>query len=335
VTSLVGGLFGLPIFTVVRQSLAVLAPVEQRRSAYALDSIGTELSFMVGPAGIVLVTTLISSTAALLSIAVSLVAAGTALLVVNPPTRTAGAEPEPAPVGPAPKAGRRVALPSWATPQLLVILGATSAALVVLGGTDVGVVAHLRHDHAVQLTGVIFVMWSIGSIIGGLIYGAVKRPLPPMVLLLALGLLTIPVGLAPNPAVLALTILPAGALCAPVISASSDVVSRLVPERVRGQAMGWHGSSMTIGMAVGAPLSGASIDTFGPWAGFAAVGAVGAVMALIGLAVQRAAGHRDEAPQWVEPPTGELVGPPVEPLVRPEPALPPAGVVRADCASPA
>jgi MFS family permease len=299
VTSLVGGLFGLPIFTVVRQSLAVLAPVEQRRSAYALDSIGTELSFMVGPAAIVLVTTGFSSTVALLCIAVTLVAAGIGLLVVNPPTRTAGAEADPA--GETPRTGRRIALPSWATPQLLVILGATSAALVVLGGTDVGVVAHLRHDGAVQLTGLIFIMWSIGSIVGGLVYGAVKRPLPPLVLLLALGLLTIPVGLAPNPAVLALTILPAGALCAPVISASSEVVSRLVPERVRGQAMGWHGSSMTLGMAIGAPLSGASIDTIGPWAGFAAVGLVGAVMALVGLGVQRATGHRDDAPQWVEP----------------------------------
>jgi predicted MFS family arabinose efflux permease len=65
--------------------------------------------------------------------------------------------------------------------------------------------------------------------------------------------------------------------------------------------MGWHGSFMTIGMAVGAPLSGASIDAVGPWAGFAGVGAVGAVVALIGLAVQRAAGHSDTPPERAEP----------------------------------
>src|SRR5688500_19816666 len=46
----VGGLLTLPIFSVVRQSLGVLAEGEQRRIAFALDAISTEVVFMVGPA---------------------------------------------------------------------------------------------------------------------------------------------------------------------------------------------------------------------------------------------------------------------------------------------
>lgn len=48
VLAFLGGLLSLPIFSVTRQSLAVLVPQAQRRTAFSLDSVGTELSFMMG-----------------------------------------------------------------------------------------------------------------------------------------------------------------------------------------------------------------------------------------------------------------------------------------------
>src|SRR4051794_32774170 len=45
----VAGLFSLPVFSVIRQSIAALVPTGQRRQAYALDSMSVELSFMAGP----------------------------------------------------------------------------------------------------------------------------------------------------------------------------------------------------------------------------------------------------------------------------------------------
>ena len=53
----VGGLLTLPIFSVVRQSLGVLADGDQRRTAFALDAISTELVFMIGPAAGAIVAT--------------------------------------------------------------------------------------------------------------------------------------------------------------------------------------------------------------------------------------------------------------------------------------
>ncbi|WP_449372394.1 MFS transporter [Arthrobacter psychrolactophilus] len=47
VAAFIGGLFAGPIFSVVRQALGVMVPQEQRRTAYALDSMGGELTFMV------------------------------------------------------------------------------------------------------------------------------------------------------------------------------------------------------------------------------------------------------------------------------------------------
>ncbi len=53
----VGGLLTLPIFSVIRQSLGVLADGDQRRTAFALDSIATEMVFMIGPAAGAVVAT--------------------------------------------------------------------------------------------------------------------------------------------------------------------------------------------------------------------------------------------------------------------------------------
>ena len=156
------------------------------------------------------------------------------------------------------------------------------------------VIAHLRSHGAVQLTGLIFVLWGVGSILGGIVYGAAHRAAPPLPLLLALGVLTIPVGLAPGAWWLAVSILPAAAVCAPVITATTDAVVGLVPDEVRGEAMGWHGAALQAGSAAGAPLAGLAIDAARPWAGFAAVGVAGAVLAAVGLIAQvaRSGRHR-------------------------------------------
>lgn len=287
VLAVLGGLFSLPIFTLMRQCLAAMVPAEQRRTAMALDSVGIELSFMAGPAlGVVLATRFPTGTAILVT-GGSLVVAALALIAFDPPTRSADPEPASAVEGVDPAALRRTARRAIATPAMLAVLAVTAAAILVLAGTDVSIVAHLRADDALGLTALIFVAWGVGSIAGGLVYGALHRPVQPALLLLGLGVLTVPVGLAPSPWTLALTMLPAAALCAPVITATSEAVVRLVPEEVRGEAMGWHGSVMQVGSAVGAPLAGLAIDLQGAWAGFAAVGAVGAVLGAVGLVALR------------------------------------------------
>ncbi|MFP3599912.1 MFS transporter, partial [Chryseobacterium sp. SIMBA_029] len=86
---------------------------------------------------------------------------------------------------------------------------------------------------------------------GGLIYGAMKRPISPMLLLLGMAALTIPMGFAHDTWTLAFLSLLPGLLCAPVLSASSEKVADLVDEERRGEAMGWYGSALTAGVALG------------------------------------------------------------------------------------
>src|SRR6478736_1941352 len=94
----VGGLLTLPIFSVVRQSLGILASGEQRRTAFALDAISTELVFMIGPAAGALVATAGFSVLGLTVVGVATSLSGLFLMWINPPTRSAGpgVEPDPA-----------------------------------------------------------------------------------------------------------------------------------------------------------------------------------------------------------------------------------------------
>jgi MFS family permease len=323
----VAGALGLPIFTVMRLALAAMVPPEQRRTAFALDSVSVEVSFMVGPALGVLVATQTSSTIALIALGASTVLAGVALMVINPPTRavvvgglhgsasagladaassdaaTSGCSRQttalvaPAGVGedvPAERAGQPGRVPL--TPPLLAVLAASAGATVVLAGTDVSIVAALREGGDLGSTGVVMAVWAFASLLGGLVYGGLRRGVQPPLLLLALGLLTAPVGLVDGPLWLCLAVIPAGAICAPVITATAEAIAALVPERVRGEAMGWHGSALTAGTAVGAPLAGAAIDRAGPWSGFAVVGIAGVLVALLGLAAVRAQRARQTVP---------------------------------------
>jgi MFS family permease len=298
--ALVCGLFSLPVFSVIRQSVAAIVPTEQRRQAYALDSMSVELSFMAGPPLAVLLSSALSGRVAMWSIGGALVLAGLALYAVNPPVHTA---PEPTEPGapPAPPVRRR----DWLTPRFVAVCVAAAATTVVLAGTDLGIVAMLRGAGQVGLVGTLLAAWAVYSLIGGFVYGALPRAVPLVALLGALAVFTIPAGLVGGAwPLLFLTLLPAGALCAPTLSASADLVSRLVPSPARGEAMGWHGSSLTVGLAIGSPLAGWAIDRGSPAWGFAAVGLVGAAAAAALLLVR----HLDKPlPQPTAPATALTV----------------------------
>ncbi|MEU2611290.1 MFS transporter [Micromonospora sp. NPDC007271] len=298
------GLLALPVFSVVRQSVAALVPAERRRPAYALDSMSVELSFMVGPALAVALATTVSPRLTMWAVGAGIVASGICFWLLNPPTRSAGE-----PVG----AYRKVPRREWLTPRLFAVLAVSLAATLVLGGTDVAVVAVLRAGGEVGWTGAVLAVWAVASLVGGFAYGAVTRSFSPLALMAALSLTTIPVGLGgAHWWLLCLALIPAGALCAPTIASTADAVSRLAPAGVRGEAMGLHGSAVTVGIALGAPLAGAVIDASAPLWGFAVTGAIGALVALVVLPIELRQ-RRTAADGWAGSPvpTDAAAGPAV------------------------
>ena len=320
VLALIGGLFTLPVFSVVRQSLGVLATGEKRRTAFTLDSMATEVVFMGGPAVGAVLATSISSVVGLTLVGISTAVAGLFLMWFNPPTRSVsdGAVPEhdmeaaaaavvtgaPAhlsePAADLTQAGveaadaadpantggllhRATAGFSWLTVSVAVVFVVAAGAGLLLASTDVGIVALVESSGDPSQLGIVFAVWCAASLVGGLLYGAMNRRISPMLLLLAMAVLTLPMTLATDTLSLALLSIPGGLLCAPVLSAASERVADLVPEERRGEAMGWYGSALTTGTAIGAPLAGAAIDTIGPSSGFAFAGAATALMVLLTL----------------------------------------------------
>jgi MFS family permease len=315
----VGGLFTLPIFSVVRQSLGVMVDGDRRRTAFALDAITTEVVFMIGPAAGAIVATAGFSVLGLTVVGVSTSVAGLFLMWFNPPTRSAGAgsrwkaerreavegaviaaapahlqeaagELAPAAVQDVPHAtpGNSVRRSfAWFTAAVAAVFAVAAGAGMVLSGTDVGIVAALETGGRQSEIGLVFFFWCAASVVGGLVYGAMHRRVSPILLLLGMAALTIPMGFATDTWALCLLSLLPGLLCAPVLSAASEKVAELVSEERRGEAMGWYGSALTAGVALGAPLAGIFIDGVGPSGGFVAVGTAGVLLCLAGLALQR------------------------------------------------
>ncbi|GIF28195.1 MFS transporter [Actinoplanes utahensis] len=288
----VGGFLALPAFSVARQAIAALTPESHRLPAFALDSMTTELSFMAGPALGVLIVTTGSSRGAMFALAAGILLAGIGLWLLDPPVRAA----HEAPVS----SGERVPRSTWLKPRFFAVLAVTMAATLVLSGTDVAVVATLRASGDLEWAGLVLALWALFSLIGGFLYGTVRRGLPILVIFTPMALLTIPVGLGGDHWwLLALLLIPAGALCAPTITASSDAISRMIPATARGEAMGMHNSALTVGVACGAPLAGLAIDHWGPAWGFAAVGTVGVLVALLVLPAELR--RRRDTPAHLEP----------------------------------
>ena len=290
------GLFVVPTFSILRQVILRATPVEQRRTALSLDSAATELSFMAGPALGVWMATSWHTSWALFVCEMASAAAGFVIWLVNPPltstrlpvapasgqvTRHAEAEPATARRDAQPRRAFR----GFITLPVAAVYLAAAASTLVLTGTDVGVVAALREFGRPESIGWVLALWGAGSLVGGLAYGAWHRSFSVFWLLGGLAVTTAPVALAVGVPSFAVLITLCGVLCAPTITATVEQLSRLVPERFRGEMMGWHGSAMTAGSALGAPIAGFAIDHGGWHWGFLSVSAIGLLVALAGIAV--------------------------------------------------
>lgn len=169
----------------------------------------------------------------------------------------------------------------------IAILLATATGNLILVATDLGIVAVLESRSAEHLVGLVIAVWCAGSAIGGLTYGAMTRDISPLWVLLLLGLFTLPIALATDlPGLLILCFI-AGLGVAPILASTGEAIARRVPEIARGEAMGWHGSAMTIGASAGGPLIGLVIDAGGAEWGFITGGLIGVTVAVFGLVATR------------------------------------------------
>ncbi|ROP39062.1 MFS transporter [Saccharothrix texasensis] len=274
VTCFVTGITVMPVMSLGRQILTALVPEDRRRTALAMDSMAVELSFMAGPALGVALTTQASSRTAMWSIGASMVLIGAILYAVNPPVRHEGET-----------TGARVSRREWLDGRLLGVLISAGGATFVLSGVEVSVVASMRGLGLTGWTGAMVVVMCVASLAGGFLYGGLTRVPPLWALMGGMGVLAVPIGLFGwSPWWLALALVPTNFLCAPTITATGELITKHAPASARGVAMGLQSSAFTLGVALGAPVTGFVIDHSSPAWGFAVAG-VGAVVIAAGTVV--------------------------------------------------
>lgn len=280
--AVVGGLLAIPIWSVTRQALAAMVPPAERQAGFSLDSMSVELSFAVGPAVGIALLTATDSTVTLLATAVLIIGAGIALFVLDPPVHgEEGVEAAQTAARPR-SAAARIPVRAWLGPRVTAVLLVTFASTFTVVGTDTALTAVMRDLDEVPMLGLVFAIWCLASLVGGFLYGASGRRFSPPLTLALLAVLCLPVAFAQSWWALALLVVPTGLFCAPLIALTAGELIRITPAGVRGLVLGVHGSALTIGNAVGAPVTGLVVDAVDPRLGFVAIGVLG--LALAGLA---------------------------------------------------
>jgi MFS family permease len=276
------GLLMVPAQSVTRQAIAAMTtPGQLRTAAFALETVQGELSYMVGPAVVILCAAKASPGVVAWGVGAAIVAGGAGIALLNPPLRAR----DEADAGASGRPRRR----QWLGARMVAALTMAFGATMLLSGVDLAIVATLKEAGQVSWAAMVVAVFGMTSVVGGLVYGALPRPLPTWLLLGLLGLATIPAGLAHDWRWLCVAVIVAGLLTAPTLSTVADAVSRLAPASVRGEATGLQSSALSAGFALGSPIVGMAIDLSVPAGGFAAAGLAGLTAALTGCLLSRRA----------------------------------------------
>jgi MFS family permease len=133
-----------------------------------------------------------------------------------------------------------------------------------LGILEVGIPAFSRAEGAAAAAGVLLAMWSLGSGIGGLLYGTLPRRggvlRMHLIVTALLPLTLLPLAAAPSVVVMAFLVMPAGCCIAPLLATRNELVGAVAPPAMRTEAYTWPMTAFVGGIAIGAALAGALVE---------------------------------------------------------------------------
>lgn len=231
-----------------------------RETAYSLEAVLQELIWIVGPLAIGLLISVFSPSVAIVVIGAVGVAGTTAFLRSGIARRVHASD--------APHR-RRSALASAELRALLVPITLTGMAL---GSTEVGLPSLALHAGSRPASGLLLALWSVGSMAGGLWYGARtwNAPLGNRYrnLLLVAVVATAPLIAARSVIAGVFCALLAGSTIAPVFSCQYALVGRAVLPGSETEAFTWVSAALVGGIAAGSAAGGAVIGDGGVSAPF-------------------------------------------------------------------
>ena len=238
-----------PISASMRSLWSQLVPEETLESAFAFDAIQLELVFVIGPliaAG--LATALSPAVGLFLCAGFYLVAA--VGFATAPGARSTAAEEHM-------ERTRAGALRSGGM-RTLVFVGAVTA--ISFGALEVALPAFAEAEGSRGAVGPLITVWALGSVIGGLWYGARSWDSPLeqrfLVLMALLALGSAPLAFAPSIGVMGLLLVLTGFALAPLATTEYALVDRLAPPGTETEAYSWQIVANVMGAAAGSLIAG-------------------------------------------------------------------------------
>lgn len=239
----------------------VLDDTDQRQTAFALEAVADETVFVTGPILVTLLATAVHPVAGLTAALVAGVS-GTYLLSAQRAT-------EPPPHPPVVDRRSRPRMP-WATVVPLSVVCLALGAL--FGAAEVTTVAFSEEQGARAYAGVLLALWAAGSLIAGLITGAVVWRVTVVQRLrrgaAAMAATMLPLLLVDSMWVMAGVLFLAGFAIAPTLIASISLAEATVPPARLTEGLAFLQTGLVAGIAPGAAVAGIVVDASGATAAY-------------------------------------------------------------------
>ncbi len=252
----------------------MVPPGSTRLAGYAYEAISMEVFFILGPglAGL-LVTAPWAGTGVVLGAASMVV--GALWFALNPTVRNV--QPEQI---------SRSLLGALASPGMRTVALAALGFGVTIGFIEVAVPAAAAEAGHVGLGGLLLSLWSVSSVLFGVLYA--MRPFPKAmhlrlpVLLGGFALLSLLLAIPTTLIGLGAALLVVGTLITPQATTHSAAIEQVAPAGTETEAFGWVITAVTVGLALGQLFSGQLVETLGTSIAFVAAAVAGlAVAALV------------------------------------------------------
>jgi len=245
----------------------------QLHTAFSFESVLDEVAFIIGPPIAVGLSVSLFPEAGPLVAALLLVAGVTAFALqksTQPPVYALNNQRQRA----------ILAMPSM---QILVL--ALIALGTIVGTVDVISVAFAEQQGQPAAASIVLSVYAFGSCLAGLIFGAMKIPVPLPRLFLyaafATAFTTLPLLWVHSVLTLAAAMFVAGLFFAPTMIVAMGLVENIVPPSRLTEGLTWMVTGLGIGVALGAALAGLAIDAAGITAGFSVTLTAGLVVLLV------------------------------------------------------
>ncbi|AOM42801.1 MFS transporter [Xenorhabdus hominickii] len=283
-SAICAGCSAVPVDGFIRTRWAAMIADDALRTAYALETVIDEVIFLLGPLIAIVLSTTFHPAVGLVFCAV-LTLSGSVALVLH-------RQSEPVTVQ---KRDDKYESRAISMPWVRMLMISYAAVGIFLGSVDVMMIAFSQAQQTPALAGVLLSICAVGSLVGGLCYGAMNWSLQPSWLLLftsaALCAGTIPLALTTTSVVMGISVFIAGISVAPVLISSSTLLGSLTPKGALSEGFAWLSSAGWLGFSVGVSVGGKLSDLGGfSQAAWMAVG--GGAIALLASVIGRTYLHK-------------------------------------------